>query len=169
MTTISQLAETLGVSKTTLRRRLRECLPEVQGEGRKPIDLTQDQVHRLVHHMAQCGAPRNGAVGAATTSKNSVFGASDDAGLVHQVARCGAPDDAVLARLEQVQKALHDAELEAARLRAEVDGLKSENDLLRERLGVADKALERAQEQGRGFWSRLGQKLLGPGRETDRP
>lgn len=166
MTTISELSASLGVSKSTLRRRLRECLPEVQGEGRKPIDLTQDQVHRLVHHMAQCGAPRNGAVGAATTSKNSVFGASGDAGMVHQVAQGGAPYDAVVAQLEQVRGKLHDAELEAARLRAEVDGLRSENSLLRERLEVADAALKREQEQARGFLSRLGQRLLGSGRET---
>lgn len=160
MTTISELSASLGVSKSTLRRRLRECLPEVQGEGRRPIDLTQDQVHQLVHHMAQCGAPRNGAVGAATTSENSVFGVPCDMEMVHQVAQDDAPIGAVVAQLEQVRDALHDTELEAARLRAEVDGLRSENSLLRERLEVADAALRREQEQARGFWNRLGQKLL---------
>lgn len=166
MTSVAELAEALGVSKSTVRRRIREALPDlVTGDG-SAITLTPEQVHQVVHHMTRRDAVSSDAVGAALNSGNSVSIASGDAVLVHQVARRDAPDDAVLARLEQVQKALHDAELEAARLRAEVDGLKSENDLLRERLTIADKALERAQEQGRGFWSRLGQKLLGPGRET---
>lgn len=169
MTTVKELAETLGVSRSTVRRRIREALPDLAtGEG-SAITLTPEQVHQVVHHMTRRDAVSSDAVGAALTSGNSVSSASHDAGMVHQQARCGAPDDAVLAQLEQVREALHDAELEAARLRAEVDGLKAQNDLLRERLEVADKALERAQEQARGFWGRLGQRLLGPGRETDRP
>lgn len=166
MTTVKELAETLGISKSTVRRRIREALPDLAVDGGMAIDLSPEQVHQVVHHMTRRDAVSSGAVGAALTSGNSVLSASDDAGMVHQVARFGAPYDAVVAQLEQVREKLHDAELEAARLRAEVDGLKSENDLLRERLTIADKALERAQEQGRGFWSRLGQKLLGPGRET---
>lgn len=166
MTTVKELAETLGISKSTVRRRIREALPDLAtGEG-SAITLTPEQVHQVVHHMTRRDAVSSDAVGAALASGNSVSSASGDAVLTHQMARFGAPDDAVVTRLEQVQKALHDAELEAARLRAEVDGLKAQNDLLRERLEVADAALERAQEQGRGFWSRLGQKLLGPGRET---
>lgn len=166
MTTVKELAETLGVSRSTVRRRIREALPDLAtGEG-SAITLTPEQVHQVVHHMTRRDAVGSDAVGAAVTSGNSVLGASVDAGLARQVTRCDAPGDAVVTQLEQVREALHDAELEAARLRAEVDGLKSENDLLRERLAVADKALERAQEQARGFWSRLGQKLLGPGRES---
>ena len=163
MTSVAELAEALGVSKSTVRRRIREALPDLATDEGSAITLTPEQVHQVVHHVMRRDAV---SVGAALTSGNSVSSASGDAGLAHQVTRCGASDDAVVTRLEQVREALHDAELEAARLRAEVEGLKSENDLLRERLEVADKALERAQEQGRGFWSRLGQKLLGPGRET---
>lgn len=166
MTTVRELAETLGVSRSTVRRRIREALPDLDVDGGRAIDLSAEQVHQVVHHMTRRDAVSSDAVGAALASVNSVSSASGDAGLAHQVTRCGASDDAVVTRLEQVREALHDAELEAARLRSEVEGLKSENDLLRERLEVADKALERAQEQGRGFWSRLGQKLLGPGRET---
>lgn len=169
MTTVKELAETLGISRSTVRRRIREALPNLATDEGSAITLTPEQVHQVVHHVMRRDAVSPGAVGAALASGNSVSGASGDAGMVHQVAQGGAPYDAVVAQLEQVREALHDAELEAARLRAEVDGLKSENDLLRERLTIADKALERAQEQGRGFWSRLGQKLLGPGRETDRP
>lgn len=166
MTSVAELAEALGVSKSTVRRRIREALPDLATDEGSAITLTPEQVHQVVHHVMRRDAVSPGAVGAALTSGNSVSSASGDAGLAHQVTRCGASDDAVVTRLEQVREALHDAELEASRLRAEVEGLKSENDLLRERLEVADKALERAQEQGRGFWSRLGQKLLGPGRET---
>lgn len=166
MTSVAELAEALGVSKSTVRRRIREALPDLDVNGGRAIDLPPEQVHQVVHYMTRRDAVSSGAVGAALTSGNSVSGASDDAGMVHQVARFGAPDDAVLARLEQVREALHDAELEAARLRAEVEGLRSENSLLRERLEVADAALRREQEQARGFWSRLGQRLLGSGRET---
>ena len=58
-----------------------------------------------------------------------------------------------------------DAEMlqEIATLRERVAGLEKENALLRERLEVADAALEREQMQARGFWSKLGQKLLGSG------
>lgn len=52
---------------------------------------------------------------------------------------------------------------EIATLKERVAGLERENALLRERLDVADAALEREQMQARGFWSRLGQKLLGGG------
>lgn len=54
---------------------------------------------------------------------------------------------------------------EVATLRERVAGLERENELLRERLQKADEALEREQMQARGFWSRLGQKLLGSGKE----
>ena len=53
---------------------------------------------------------------------------------------------------------------ENAELRARIDGLERENELLRERLQVADDALKREQLQKRGFWNRLGQKLLGDGK-----
>lgn len=86
--------------------------------------------------------------------------------MVHQVTQCDAPSDAVLTRLERLRDALHDAEVENARLRAEVDGLRGENALLLERLRVADAALEREQMQARGFWSRLGRKLLGDGEKN---
>jgi predicted DNA-binding protein (UPF0251 family) len=166
VTTVKELAETLGISRSTVRRRIREALPDLAtGEG-SAITLTPEQVHQVVHHLTRRDAVSSDAVGAALASGNSVSGASGDAVLAHQMARFGAPDDAVVTRLEQVQKALHDAELEASRLRAEVDGLKAQNDLLRERLEVADAALKREQEQARGFWSRLGQRLLGSGRET---
>ncbi len=46
-------------------------------------------------------------------------------------------------------------------LQERVSALERENELLRERLAKADEALEREQMQARGFWSRLGQKLLG--------
>lgn len=50
---------------------------------------------------------------------------------------------------------------DVATLKERVAGLERENELLRERLAIADTALEREQMQSRGFWSRLGQKLLG--------
>lgn len=53
---------------------------------------------------------------------------------------------------------------QVATLSERVAGLERENSLLRERLEVADSALEREQMQARGFWSRLGQKLLGTGK-----
>ncbi len=52
---------------------------------------------------------------------------------------------------------------QVAVLNERVAGLERENSLLRERLEIADAALEREQMQARGFWSRLGQRLLGSG------
>lgn len=56
-----------------------------------------------------------------------------------------------------------DAELlqEVATLRERVAGLERENELLRGQLETMNAALEREQMQARGFWSKLGQKLLG--------
>lgn len=53
---------------------------------------------------------------------------------------------------------------DVATLKERVAGLERENDLLRERLKIADAALEREQLQPRGFWSNLSQKLLGSGK-----
>lgn len=53
--------------------------------------------------------------------------------------------------------------VENAKLEERCRGLERENELLRERLGEADAALKREQLQARGFWARLGQRLLGSG------
>lgn len=52
-------------------------------------------------------------------------------------------------------------DIEIAALKERCEGLERENDLLRDRLAVVDGALEREQQMARGFWSKLGQKLLG--------
>lgn len=70
--------------------------------------------------------------------------------------RQDAPNSADVTRQDASSK-----DVEIARLQAENDGLKREIQLLSDRLEKADEALER--EQMSGFWSRLGQKLLGKG------
>lgn len=76
------------------------------------------------------------------------------------VMRHNASDDEEMTRHDASTK-----DVEIAELRARVEGLERENELLHERLAVADEALAREQMASRGFWSRLGQKLLRDGKE----
>lgn len=69
-----------------------------------------------------------------------------------------------VAKDESGQVDLQNALRELAVCRATCAGLERENQILRERLAKADEALEREQMCSRGFWSRLGQRLLGDGR-----
>lgn len=70
-----------------------------------------------------------------------------------------------LGNVPEVAISLQESLQEVAALKERVAGLERENELLRDRLQKADEALEREQLQSRGFWSRLGQKLLGSGKE----
>lgn len=68
-----------------------------------------------------------------------------------------------LGDVPEVTTSLQEMLQEIAILRERVAGLERENELLRERLKKADEILEREQMQARGFWSRLGQRMLGNG------
>lgn len=128
MTTVTELCEAYGFSRSTALRHVKACFgdaPKVDGVVR----LDASQMHQLTHYLA------------GKTDKVTRHDASND-----------APFDA-----EMLQ--------EIAALRERVSGLERENELLRERLEISDAALEREQMQARGFWSKLGQRLLGGGNE----
>lgn len=144
MPTIREIAGQYGVSKSTARRWIKDCLPDVFNGER--VNLDEAQMHRLAHFIAE-------------RELASIRDDSDSNGSrIIQITDDGAVSESLMERIREL-------EIENASLRAVNDSLERSNELLLERLRVADEALEREQMQARGFWSRLGQKLLGDGRE----
>lgn len=165
MTTLAEVAEQYGVSKSTATRWARTACPEAFGHGGK-VDLSRDQLHALADHVTRVtnrDDANHDSVGDAVDKQGASCGDGEKRVTGKRVmTRVTGEDDA---NRDAVVMRLHELEIEAAELRARVAGLESENELLRGRLEQADKALEREQMQARGFWNRLGQKLLGGRKE----
>lgn len=139
MTTVKELADELGVSPQTIRRYVKSELG-VATQPRKVLQLDANQASAVAAHFL------------GETSKSATQSATRVATDVAEVLQIVATPDA-----EMLQ--------EMAVLRERLAGLERENELLRERLEISDAALEREQMQARGFWSKLGQRLLGGGNE----
>lgn len=144
MTTVRELAEELGVSTQTIRRYIKQELG-VATEPRKMLQLDATQAAIVADHFkgakGQHNRNKEGIITSDNVATESVTNNDDVAALVTEL------------------------KIRVAGLEAENDGLKRENELLRDRLAEADRALEREQMQSRGFWNRLGQKLLGSGKD----
>lgn len=135
MTTVREIADELGVSKTAVLKFCKEEL-RLKTEPRKTLQLSANQCSAIADRFAARTQGKQW-----DTENNHLQ--------------------------EGVQFSAHEyfsLQAENAELRARIDGLERENELLRERLQVADEALKREQLQKRGFWNRLGQKLLGDGK-----
>lgn len=144
MPTIKELADEYGVSKSTMRRYIGKALPGIFNGNR--LNLTEDQTHTLAHYIAEhesSSVNKNVLENGSRTLQRTDF---------EQVS-------------ESVSDKLRKLEIENASLKAMNASLERENQHLLERLEVADKALEREQNIKLGFWSRLGQKLLGEGKK----
>lgn len=135
MTTVKELSEQLGVSKTAILKYAKEELG-LKTEPRKTLQLTANQCSVIADRFS--------------ASEQVKDGETENQGL--QLGFQLSADEVF-----SLQK-------ENAALKAKIIGLEDQISLLRERLEVADAALEREQMQARGFWSRLGQKLLGSGK-----
>lgn len=144
MTTVKELSDLLGVSKSTLLRYIKDELG-ITPEPRKPLQLDAAAAAACCSKFGDCisGEQATHPEERAKTPESAADGAAADAGP-------SAADFAVL-------------QIENARLQERVNGLERENALLRERIQAADAALEREQHRAAGFWSRLGQRLLGDG------
>lgn len=140
MSTLLEISREYGVSKSTMRRWVERCMPEVFNGKR--IDLDESQMHVLAHFIEENGLASIGGDSEACDSepvRETVYEVVDERAL------------------DRIRK----LEIENASLRAENAVLNSSVNMLVNRLEAADRALEREQMQSRGFWSRLGQKLLG--------
>lgn len=146
MPTLREIGEQYGVSKSTARRWVESCMPEVLNGS--VVNLNDSQMHQLAKYVSD-----SELVTIREDSKKS------DLRTVHESSSEAFVNDSL--------ERLHELEIENASLRAKNDSLKWENDLLLERLKVADEALEREQQMARGFWNRLGQKLL-PSRRSNK-
>ena len=135
MTTVREIADELGVSKTAVLKFCKEEL-RLKTEPRKTLQLSANDCSAIA---ARFSADR--------LDKRKE---SENKGL-HSGLQLTAQEITAL-------------QIENAELKARMEGLERENELLRERLEVADATLEREQQQRRGFWGRLGQKLLGSGK-----
>lgn len=132
MTTIKELSEQLGVSKTAILKYAKEELG-LKTEPRKTLQLTANQCSVIADRFSGSGQVKEDK----TENQGLQLGFQLSADEVFSL------------------------QTENAALKERVAGLEDQVMILKERLEVADAALEREQMQARGFWSRLGQKLLG--------
>lgn len=138
MTTVRELSEKLGVSKTAILKYAKEEL-QLTTEPRKALQLSSNQCAVIADHFSNV--------------KQEVC---------KETAQTENLELQTSVQLSANQ--VFSLQAENAALRERVSGLEEQVAILRERLEVADAALEREQMQARGFWSRLGQKLLGAGK-----
>lgn len=135
MTTVKELSEQLGVSKTAILKYAKEELG-LKTEPRKTLQLNANQCSVIADRFSGSEQVKD----AETENQGLQLGFQLSADEVFSL------------------------QTENAALKARIEGLEDQISLLHERLEVADAALEREQMQARGFWSRLGQKLLGSGK-----
>lgn len=132
MPTVKEIATKLGVSPQTVRRFVKSEF-QIEPQARKAIVLSDEQASIVAAHFADVATPE--------TPTKSV-----------------APDDNE--RVAELLQRIAILEVDVATFKERVAGLERERDLLKEQLDAMHNALEREQMQSRGFWSRLGQKLL---------
>lgn len=145
MATLSQIAEQYGVSKSTARRWVAEFVPDALGNGRR-ADLTEAQLHTLAAGIAASGGSREPKISKEGVMRIDTDNRADENGRIKALETEVAELRAMNSSLERLNSSLE-----------------RHNEQLLERLEYLEKALEREQMQARGFWSRLGQKLLGEG------
>lgn len=138
MTTVRELSQRLGVSKTVILKYCKEEL-HLKTEPRKTLQLSANDCSAIAERF------------------------SSDEQVKQDVSKNESANN-IENNLQFNSDEVISLQIENAALKAENDGLKREIELLKERIAVADLALEREQMQVRGFWSRLGQKLLGNGK-----
>lgn len=132
MPTVKEIATKLGVSPQTVRRFVKTEF-QIEPQARKAIVLSDEQASIVAAHFADVATPE-------TPAKSVV------------------PDDNE--RVAELLQRIATLEVDVATFKERVAGLERERDLLKEQLDAMHNALEREQMQSRGFWSRLGQKLL---------
>lgn len=137
MTTVKELADELGVSRTTILKFCKEEM-KLKTEPRRALQLSANQCSVVANH----------------------FSAVDQ---VNQEKTEKQTENLSAHGLQMRADEVFSLQQKNAALEAENEGLREQISLLKERLEVADAALEREQLQARGFWSKLGQKLLGGG------
>lgn len=123
MVSITDICSTYGISRSTARRRVKDCFggaPTVNGR----IELDASQAHTFAVYMGE----------------QSTTTASADAPEARQQSAIDAPEVRAL----------------VAQYEARIRDLQDEIDRLHE-------ALAREQQSHVGFWTRLGQRLLGSG------
>lgn len=154
MLTLRQIMEQYGLSKSTARRRVLECFPDLKVEPGRAIQLDGPQASIFADWMKKRGAVHESALNQPEQVASSVDKLVATSGFT----------------AEQVQKLVHDAVQaeQVKRLELEVESLMNQLELsqkhvesLETELERLNKALEREQMKSVGFWNRLGQKLLG--------
>lgn len=145
MTTLREIAEAYGISKSTARRWVLACFPDMNSTGGR-IELDANQMQAVAHYAASRGAVQAVHDEAPVTCGETVCTGSGKPEVNRfepVVARLEAENEALLKRCESLEAELERTHAELERVHA---------------------ALEREQNSSRGFWNRLGQKLLGSGK-----
>lgn len=155
MATLVQIAEEYGVSRSTARRWVMECMPEVF-TGKK-LDLSVAQMHQLAHYIKE-------------NDKTSTVHEADNLDTM------GVNDS----DNEELRSELVELKIETVRLSGIIEALNTELrvreqehrrlvEQLEKRAESAEKALAKEQDSHLGFWQRLGQKLLGSPKSEQNP
>lgn len=155
MATLVQIAEEYGVSRSTARRWVEECMPEVF-TGKK-LDLSVAQMHQLAHYIK----------------------ANDKTSSVHDTDSLDTSGGNGL-DAEEMRSELVELKIETVRLSGVIEALNTELrvreqehrrliEQLEKRAESAEKALAKEQDSHLGFWARIGQKLLGSPKSEEKP
>lgn len=145
MATLSEIAERYGVSKSTARRWVAQHVPDALGHGRR-VDLTEAQLHALAAGVAASNGSSEPKISKEGEIRIDTDNRADQGGRILALERENAELRAMNSSLERLNSSLE-----------------RHNEQLVERLENLESALEREQQYNRGFWSRLGQRLLGDG------
>lgn len=164
MLTLRQISEQYGISKSTARRRVIECFPDITFEQGKPLRLDSEQASIFADWMKKRGEVHESAL--------------NNSEQVEQVAAetVDTSNNANTFTAAQVQKLVQEAvqaeqvkqvEQENESLREQVEQYKSRVESLEAEIERLHSALEREQNlaaiKRQGFFARLSQKLLGSG------
>lgn len=139
MPTIKEISIKIGVSPQTVRRFVKSEF-QIEPQARKAIVLTDEQASIVANHFAD--------VAKHVSDKKTVLPDNND-------------------RVSELLQQVATLEIAVATYKERVAGLERERDLLKEQLDAMHEALEREQMQSKGFWSRLGQKLLPRAKKED--
>lgn len=142
MVDVANICETYGFSRSTALRHLRQCFDGDAPKRGNKIELDASQAGQFADYLEKQG------VTMARQDKPQRVTA-------HQTAPNDAPDAPQQAEQNPLENPLVIALIDS--YKDQINRLEAENMRLHE-------ALEREQMQARGFWSRLGQRLLGPGK-----
>lgn len=153
MISLKDIASQYGFSKSTARRKVMKCFPDLEIEQGKPILLSAEQASIFADWLNKSEPVQTDSVNeSALTSDTHNNGFSPLVDIDAEVQR----------RVNEQVQAMQLKHLEQVN-----ESLVAQVKLLESEIERLHAALEREQNSHLGFWNRLGQKLLGAPKDAD--